>query len=75
MPKNDLDIGFYKTIDIQITKLTSYRSDFQNDIINYIRNSNKVHYEALENKLFEMMSNKHEVITDIGLREELEKLT
>jgi hypothetical protein len=40
MFKNDLNIGFHKIIDIQITKLRRYRSDFQNDIINYIRNSN-----------------------------------
>ena len=51
MPKNDLIIGFYKSIDIQITKLTRYKSDYQNDIINYIRNSNKAQYKALENKL------------------------
>jgi hypothetical protein len=73
--KKDLNICFYKSIDIQITKVTMYRIDYQNDIINYNRNSNKAHYKALENKLFKMMLNKHEVITDIGLKEELKKLT
>ena len=66
--KNDLNIGFYKSIDIQITKLTRYRSDYQNDIINYIRNSDKAQYKALENKLFEMTLNKYEVVTDISLK-------
>ncbi|GAA0752142.1 hypothetical protein [Psychroflexus lacisalsi] len=73
--KNDLNIGFYKSIDIEITELTRYRSNYQNDIINYNRNSNNAQYKVLENKLFKMMLNKHEVITDIGLKEELEKLT
>jgi hypothetical protein len=45
------------------------RSDYQNGFIKYIRNSNKKQYKALENKLFEMMLNYHEVISDNGLRE------
>ena len=66
--KNDLNIGFYKSIDIQITKVTMYIIDYQNDIINCIRNSNKAQYKALENKLFEMTLNKYEVVTDISLK-------
>ena len=44
--KNDLNIGFHKIIDIQKTKLTRYRSAFQNEIINYIRNNDKAQYKA-----------------------------
>jgi hypothetical protein len=46
--KNDLNIGFYNSFDIQITKLTRFRSDYQNEIINYIRNSSEEHYKAYD---------------------------
>jgi hypothetical protein len=46
--KTVFNICFYKSTDIQTPKLARSRSDYQNEIIKYIRNSNKEHYKAYD---------------------------
>lgn len=69
--KNDMKIGFYKFIDIQINQII-HRSDYQTEIINYIRSSKKTQYKALENKLLKRRFNISNRI-DKDLREVIDK--
>jgi|GEM_PF-3389147 hypothetical protein len=72
--KIDSNIYFYVSTDIQTPKLKRPRSDYQNGIIKYIKNSKKAQYEALEIKNLEMTINKYETLTDKDLREVIGRL-
>jgi hypothetical protein len=71
--KNDMNIGFYKSIEIQINKII-HRSDYQTEIINYIRSNKKIQYKALEDKLLESRLSVSDKVIDRDLREVVEIL-
>jgi hypothetical protein len=71
--KNDINIGNYKTLDLLI-KATIRWSDYQNEIIDYIKKTRKTQYDYLAKKLTEERRSISEKITDPNLRVVLKRL-